>query len=459
MNILTIDELEKIYLTTAQANMNDIDISNLTDIQIKAKAVAGIGAGVALDAYRLFNASYPQNADNFGVNTQLSARGVPSQFPASPAQITVKVNILSANLSYKVNVGQLLVSDNNIIYSVVQSNPDLDYVVIDKNFPFLFLLSKNTGSNNSQKNGAVLKFIPSIVPMDKSNNPISEAIVTESIDGTDEESITHAVNRLIEVIQSPLCSSRAIDIKYLAIDPKIGVNDAIVLTNNELEYIDRDITVGVYDVGGSPISNETLNKGLLSGSNAVVFKRNINQATIDTTKKKIVAQNIIGVFPEVNTVETQALTKITNPDTPFLKITVQLQFGYTLSTNIQLDDGTFTIKQLIQREVRRAVCGQPFGASLEIDLSNGSIISSSLPISAIEQALDEALGTPTTIGTVGQYLTNRSVLVYDKVNRGYGYVATIPLSTGIPVNNNDPISWIYDISLDPNHIYSNIGVF
>lgn len=456
MTTPTIAYYEDIYLSTAKANSNTTDISEFTDIQIQAKSIAGVCAGVAQDASILFNSIYPQNSDAFGVNTQLSARGSSPQYPATPAQITCNVVGVPIDKIYYIPLSTVLYANDNSTYQIVANNPLLDYVIVTANNPALTLLSIKKGSNTLQEIGNILKFSPAIVPIDNSNNPLYTAIVTQSIDGANEESITNAVNRLINLYQVPLASSRTTDLKNIIINPAIGTNDAIVLCNNQLQYSSDLFTVGAYVVGGSPVNDELLNKGLQTGTTAQVFNRSLNSTIQQITQQKLVAQNICNLFPNTNTIATQGITTITNPATPYIKVSVGLQFGYTLSSRIQLSSGVFTLYQLIQREIRRAICSQPFGASLSVDLNDGSIQSSSIPISALEQALDEAFGTPTTIGTIGQYLTNRTVLLYDGTT--WSYNPEIALNLGIPVADNDTLKWNYDISLDPAHIYSNILV-
>jgi hypothetical protein len=79
-----------------------------------------------------------------------------------------------------------------------------------------------------------------------------------------------------------------------------------------------------------------------------------------------------------------------------------------------------------------------------------------MPTSSIEQQLDITLGTPTTNGTLGNYLQSRSVLFYNGTT--YEYRGSLPLNIGIPTISTNPIAWVYDISLTPADIYYNILV-
>jgi hypothetical protein len=244
----------------------------------------------------------------------------------------------------------------------------------------------------------------------------------------------------------------------LVIDPVAGVTDAIVLINNELVYTNatNNVNVAVFDLSGSAITDEVLNKGLLPHTTAIVFDRSVLPATYGASLQKLLNQDVCGWHPVTNTATTQSLTTNIAPNPPFIKVVVTLANGYLLTNNILSDGITLTLEQIIQREVRRAICGQPYGAVLSKDLLTGAIISSSFPTSAIEQQLDVTLGTPNTYGILGNYLLSRSVLFYNGTT--YEYKAELALNIGIPTLVANPIAWVYDVSLDPASIYYNILV-
>ena len=137
---------------------------------------------------------------------------------------------------------------------------------------------------------------------------------------------------------------------------------------------------------------------------------------------------------------------------------VVLQSGYSLSSPISLGGNTFTIEQLIQREIRRAICQQPFGATLTTDILTGEILNSQILLSAIQTQLDESLGTSLSTGTLGAYLKNRVIYIKDNTNN-YTQPASIEVILGIPTLSTGDLPWVYDISTDPDFIYPNIGVY
>ncbi len=457
INIPTQNDLEQTYLIGAQAKANtggiEIDVSQFSDYQIKAAAQAGVNAGLVQEFNRFFNNIYPQYSDAQGINLQLANGGVPGIFPASPAILTLTAVGLIALKTYSLPVGTILTAPNGATYSVISVTSDRTEVLITSDLPTFFVVSTLTGINTTQANAVVLTLSPPLFSTDLSSS-FSTATVASSVDGTNQETLANATNRLIEIEQTPLDGTRRTDFKYLAIDPANDVTDAIVLINNQLAYTDPKLNVGIFDVSGVPITDAILNLGLVSGT-AVVFSRTSSPASVDNTQTKIDAQDIIGVFANVSTVETQKLTALVGSD-PFFQITVTLQSGFSLTSEIQLEGQLFSLYKLIQREVRRSICAQPYGASLTFDLTTSAYISSTFAISAIEQQLDTALGTATTAGVLGSYLIDRTIKTWN--GSAYVYVPSITLDLGIPVADSDKLPWIYDVSTTAAKIYSNIFV-
>lgn len=454
----TYSELLQIFLAGAQAKAQSldmsIDVSEFSNYQIQGAAVAGIGSGITQDVNTQYNNVYPQYADAQGINLGLANSGIPALYPATPAILTLAGTGLVSGKTYNIPVGTIITAPNGATYSIISTTTDLTEVVITSVSNVFYAVSTLSGQNTNQNNGVSLTFIPAIISTDQSS-VLSACTVSSSVDGVNQETIANATNRLIEIKQTPLCSARATDFKYLAIDPSNNVTDAIVLIKNQLDYTDPLLNVGIFDVSGIPITDDVLNQGLFTGTTEVVFTRTSSNGSIDNTQEVMNQQDIVGVFPNVSTVSTQQITALTGSDA-FFQVTVTLQPGYSLSSEVTLDGNIFTVEQLIQKEVRRAVCAQPYGASLVQDISTGAYTSSTLAISSIEQQLDTALGTPTTIGVLGSFLLDRTILVWD--GTAYVYQSSIALTLGIPTASNGKLPWIYDISTTVGKIYSNILV-
>jgi len=454
----SIEQLQSIYLSTAAARANsaDIDISNLSDFQAKGFATASVGAGVSSDAQRLFQEALPQYSTSVGTNSQLAARGGQPQLPSSPAILTLAADGVIAGKTYLIPIGTYLTSTDKKVYTVTNPNPDATNVVITTAANVLYAQSSTNGADTSLNVGSVLTLTPPIISTDGAVNIVS-CTVTAAVNGTNEESLSSAISRLIELYQSPLDLTRGSDYKDQSIAINSGiVRDAVVLTNNQIKYTATTYNCAVFLAVNDPISDLILNAGLVTPT-AVVYSRTADAGTISTTQQHFTGQYIVGSRPNVRTLSTQALTTNADIVNPFIKCVVTLQNGYSLNSNVTIGSNVFTIKQLIQREIRRAICAQPFGATLETNINTGDILSSKLLLSAIQNQLDSALGTSNTTGTLGAYLIDRTLFIKDG-GGAYVQVASLPLALSIPTLTASDLPWVYDISLNPALIYDNIGV-
>lgn len=454
----TIAELQDTYITNAQAQVQSIDISALSDFQAKSFGTGGVGAALSLDAERLFNEIYPQYATALGVNTQLAAAGVAAQLPSSPSFLTLYANNLVAGKSYNIPLGTFITAPNRQVYKVIASTSSDTQIVISSTSNRFYATSTTNGLSTNQSTNTVLTFTPPIVATDGSTT-FNTCTVLSSVTGTDQESLSDATARLIQVKQVPLDNTRSTDYKDYVIRLNTGsVTDSVVLTNNQIKYLGSLFNCAIFLAGATKVTDEVLNKGLVTGTTPEVFTRTVNETVIESTQQNLVAQYIVGSRPKARTVVTQALTTNTNTLNPYIKCTVTLQSGYSLNSNITLGANVFTLKQLIQREIRRAVCGQEFGATLTQDILTGEITASKLLISAIQNQLDVALGTSSSTGTLGAYLVNRTIYIDTGGSGTYTQPSSLNLTLGIPTVYTGDLPWIYDISLDATLIYPNIGV-
>ncbi len=460
MIIPTIEQLQINYITYVQYSLNQQGLTDIaaesTDYNAKGFGIAGLLSRSYSDALKLFESILPQNAVSSGINNQLSVKGAPSTFPSAPAFITATVNDILPDANYNIAVGTLATGANGITYKVIAQSPNSDVIVINTVNDTLNLVSITNGVGTGAAIDALLTLQSPILPSNQPNVNVgvSTLTVTASVDGVNQEGLSNAVNRLIEVNQIPLDNTRTTDFSVLLVNPDNGVTGCQVLNSNN--WTPTTTNFGVFVLSGEPVNNEFLNKGLITNTTTEVYSRTSTQAVIDNSKKAILDQSLIGIFPYVSTVNTQYL--VTSSLTqPFFKVSVSLTDGYSLSTRVTLNSGIeLTLLQLIQREVRRAICGQPLGATLAIDYSNSQYLSSSLSISSIEQQLDVTLGTSTSAGNLGTWLKSRSVLIWNGTS--YVYQSSIPLTLGIPQTESGTLPWVYDVADVPSQIYSNISV-
>jgi hypothetical protein len=449
-------ELAQLFLESAQSKVTDIDVSDLSDFQAKGFAYGGVAAGILLDAEMLYNEALPQYASSLGVNTQLAARAAATQLAASPALLTLEAINIAAGKTYIIPTGTYITASNKNIYKIIATDSSVSEIVITPSNKILYAVSSVNGINTAQSIDALLTFTPPIISTDGTSN-ILECKVTAATDGTDQESLSIATVRLVNVYQSPLDNVRAEDYQNRALQYNDGaVTAAVALTNRQIAYTDINYNCGVFLAGGAAISNFILNQGLITGTTAVAFNRSVTTPIVNSTQEKFTNEYLVGSKPKVQSISTQGLTTNSNPANAFFKCVVTLQNGYNLSSNVTLENNVFTVKQLIQREIRRAVCGQNFGGTLSKNILTGEILSSILLISSIQNQLDITLGTSNATGTLGAYLVDRSIFVY--IGGAYTQPASIALNLGIPTNINNPLPWIYDISTTASNIYLNIEV-
>ena len=474
----TKDELKKLYIDNVVAIDSSLDVSQYSDYDNKGNVISALASDVELDTYNSYNDLIPQNASPFGVNLQLSAKKLTIQLPATQAQLNV--NILNSNITpqpptgvvvvFNINVGTILTSsvDSNVYNVINNYNNNLNYVVVDNsNNNLLYCLSQNSGSGNGQNNGSLLTLSPPITSVD-GNYTLNALSVSLSVGGSNQESEASAQERLLNAYGNPKSGgTKATDYKDLLLSNIVNnlpISDVIPLGANNLNYqSSTPINVALYLLSGDPITDSVLNQGLLPSTKEQLFSRTSLPSTIATGSSIVSNNQAIGVFSTVSTVITQILTNNTSLSTSLFLISVSLKGSYSLDTNVTLSNGVnLKISQLIQREVRRAICSQPYGANLTINNSTGAYKSSYLPISSIEQQLDSALGTGSKTGSLGWFITNREVLVYN--GNTYGYQSSIQLSLAIPnqvysasSTQNNSLGWIYDVSTVGN-IYNNISV-
>lgn len=453
----TIEELQTIYLASAQSVDQRIDISQFSDFEAKGFGTGSVGAALSIDNARLLNEAYPQYATSLGINSKLSAQGLPPQYSETPTVLTVDADTLVVGKTYNVPVGVVLTASNGQTYQVIATNYGEEFVTLTSVAPTFYAISTTDGQATNQDIGAIVTLTPPVVSTDLTQT-FNNAAVTATQPGADGESLSDATARLINVSQTPLCGTRSTDIKNLVISPTNGITDAVILTNNQIAYSGGLYNTGVFLISGTSITDAILNQGLVTGTTEVVFTRSVSPAIISSTQQFLVAQNIMGFLPVTQTVQTQGLSDTKVGTNPYFKIIVTLQNGYSLSSQITLDGNIFTLEQLIQREVRRAVCQSNYGATLTTVISTGAITASAFLISYIQQQLDATLGTGTTTGTLGAYLINRTVFVIDVTGVTYLQVSSINLALGIPTLPEDNLQWIYDINTTVGDIYDNIQV-
>ena len=480
----TADYLTNLYITLAKSVSSSVDVSQYTDFNNKAKVLAGIVAGAELDAYNQYIQTIPQYADETGVNLQLAVRGAPTTLPAT--QATIVCNVLSANITptppslvtinFNINSTYSVSSENKTKYKVTLVNGVSSTTITYPTSTTLNFICTSFGSSNVPDNSAVLPFSVPIqgVGSDSITYYLNSVTLVSGVDGIDKELPSDAQARLLNLYRSPPAGVRNNDYINIVLSANIPtVSSVFVLNANNTNILNSDANVSIFPLsGGSEVSDNLLNMGLLTNTTIQPYTRTANSSAKTSITTLLKGQDFINVFPIVLDVSTIGLVANTNVPTVTgspvagFQISVELEVGYTLQSviNIINNDGTsynLTITQLIQREVRRAICNTTLGADLTINPNTSTYTNSKFPISIIEQNLDDKLGSSSRAGTLGSFLRSRRVYVTTSSGQtstsAYQQYLYFP-DLGIPTSSTDTLKWVYDIADSGSLNYNLITV-
>lgn len=451
------------YIVAENANINP-NIPD-TDFWYKSIALSGVVVGGVADASYNYINIFPQYQAGTILSMSLANKGVPPINPATyaTATLTTGPNIPPAGFALKQGM-QLIDPVNNAVYQIRE---DYEVQPLAHNWNTIPSIATVLGAGNALTPATLLNF--SVPVIDYAGNQINNLTVVSSVDGVNQETDEQANGRLLELTRIPRGGARTTDIKYILL-PQVNIvynnnilTDVVTIPNNQ--FLNGTYNYGVFGLSGTSINDAILNQGLLSSSTYLPFNRGVDSLEISRMSNVLAVASLINSTPFVGSVATQSLPTLQGGTiTPYIKIKVSLLSGYSLSSilNIQSDIATIslTVEQLIQREVRRAICSQPFGA-LQTQSTSGQILTSNIPLSSIEQQLDYALGTSQYNGLYATILTDRQVFIYSSgsgASAVYTY-ANIALSVGIP---NPPttttLRYIYDIADNAAIGYANINV-
>lgn len=447
-NLPTADDLTQLYKDTIQAESNGTINPNIGDYNYKAIAIGGFSAGIYADFSSGYKNYFPQYTQGQALTDWLEASSLPPLQPTTYATLTLQTNPpIAVGVTLTLTSGMELTDSTTGSKYLILEN----IIVDDTNYNTIKGISNVAGVGFNLNVNAQLNFED--IPLNSLGNPVPSLYVVSSTDGTEAETENEAQQRLLNAWQIPQSGSRITDYQLYTLDanqylPNKIIVDSIVLNNNQFNN-NPDFNFAIFAVGGSPINDSVLNKGLLPATTFEQFSRTIQDLTntIAKIKQSIYVQQIINNKMWIDTVSTQIINFN-------IKIEVTLYNGFALSSNVPLADGTIlTVEQLIKRETRRAICGQPYGANQEISI-NSNILSSNIPLSTIEQRLDYTLGTYEYNGIYTTILKDRRITV--DIGSGFMY-QNIPLQVGIPApttsTTNAPLEWIYDVNS-----YNNIIV-
>lgn len=365
------NEVSDEYLKTLKNLKPEVDIKNETDNDwfIRAKVYGGVLSGMYADQRKVSNDAFPQNARREAVERHLDLYFDRTFTPAQPAVGNVKVDGVSG-LTFPA-LTDLLYDPNGNTY---RSQSD---VVLTGPTGLVPVQSVSTGQAQNLLEGAEL----SIPSPPAGFGATAEVFGGPLSDGKDLESTEEAVEAILARVRAPIAGGTRSDYEQYAQEAAASVNDV-----NVIEYYRGLGTVGIVFTAGTTDIDTAIDNG-----DAIVLVP--SAALVATVQSVVDAQNPL----------TDCLTVLAAVEEP-VDVTVRVRYqsgdGSTIPTG-----QTLTQKELVQREVRRAIYLTPIGGR-----KFGSDVTGSVIASEIEEVLDLNLSTtPHTVGEKAEILVDREV--------------------------------------------------
>lgn len=384
MITVTLTQLQQDYLTYLQSQNSKINaFAPNTYWSIQAGAMSAFFLDLYGDLQLIENSIYVQNSVGTQCDQALYANGLPARGLATYG--TISCTVTSAT--------PITIPINTVFIDSVSSNQYQNLQAIDvlDGAQVITLYAVNTGSNVIESNGATL-----------TNSALSiDVIVTGSTNGQNLESDQSCITRLLQAKQTPPAGSRTTDYFDYALESDPQVTWALVY--EDFQQIGLVNILGVFPLVGTFITEYQLNEGLLPATLFVQYSRLADPALLTTVNSYIQSQRLVGISATIGPCLTY---DITNAGVDPLELNISLVSGYSLSTILLIpsqdnNDNPITIQltveQVIQREVRRAICNQQFGATL---INNQNTITVDSLISSVNAQLSYLNGQ------IAQILTN-----------------------------------------------------
>lgn len=373
------DEVADEYLANLKVLKPNVDIS-LTDSDwwIRSRVVGGVMAGLYQDQSLISDDAFPQSARHDALASHLQTLFLaPANVfkPATPSIGTVQITgTPGASVP---DLMQMTYTPNGNTYQVPSGSGGTIPLSGIGNFS---VESIGAGQSQNLLEGAVLQIgsPPSGV------NGTATVVDGPLADGRNTETDTEAAARILARYQNPPAGGTKADYKNYAINADASVVDA-----NVIRYIFGLGTMGVIVTAGTTDIDAAINAG-----DPIV--RIPNQALLDKVLAALEAQ-----VPET--------------DCPFVIAPVEVPIDVTFKVRyvsgddntipaVQLQGQTLTQKQLVIREIQRAIYKvPPGGRSIG---GTGFVLASE-----IEEVVDQNLAnTPYVQGNITQILEDRDCL-------------------------------------------------
>lgn len=355
---VTVDSLKNSYKSYLQAENSDI---NAFAPDSAWSILAGGTAGTLLDLYYnlqlVLNSVYVQNAVGDQVDLWLYREGLPARGEETFATVSVVVT----------STTPVVIPINTIFTDAVTTNQyqNLQAFMVPDGATAITLYSTKSGSNYLESKDAILTADTIAVK------------VLNSVNGQQQESDQACINRVLTSLRAPISGARQTDYQVYALDYNTTIVTPVVTGSITIPMFISINNVGIFGLfvlGGTPITEYQLNQGLLPSTSFVTFSRALDDPTVASINDYIQSLRLVGLTIHVGT----SVTQIVATDAVPLAITISLVAGYNLNTLLTIPSQDvnnnpisvqLTVKQLVEREIRRAISNQPFGGT-EITTNN-----------------------------------------------------------------------------------------
>ena len=360
------------------------------------------------------NAIYPQNSAGYQCDSLLYARGLPGRGNTTFATI---ICIFNGATPAIITAGTMFTSSETGAQFIALST-----IAVSATNQSFMLYSNSAGGGYLESAGNTLTAGSQTVG------------VTSSTDGQNQESEQSCINRILSFDRQPSAGGRETDYQNYALQYNATLSNSVITDSIPIlgfSEVNNVSVFGLFIVGGNAaISEYQLNLGLLPSSNFVGYSRQLGTSTVTGLNNYIQSLRLVGLPIVVGSCVTATVTA----STAQLSIGVSLVSGYDLDTLITINSQDnndnpisiqLTVQQLIQREARRAICNQVYGATL----INGV---NYITIDSIRYQINTQLSAAN--GQLAQLLTNLNITNGDIV---------VPAGTSAVDPSN--VHFVYDV--------------
>jgi hypothetical protein len=324
---------------------------------IISQGIASIFLNLYANLNQVLSFLFPQNAQGDRVDQWLYKNGLPARMGLSYGFIVVEFSTIISTAIIPVNT----IFTDQKSGNTYQNLQEIDVTAITDNDVFT-LYAVNPGNTIFEPINALL-----------TNNSGDIVAVLSCNIGQTEETDQQAIYRILQAEQSPLSGARITDYAVFDIQANklvpIGfakVTDSIQIQN--FVKVNGVGKLGNFILVGQQMTEYVLNQGLLPDTDFISYSREAPQDLIDIVTNYINSIRLAGLTIITNTSKTYLITNA------FMKLIVEVTLlkGYSPTTPITIESQsennqpiqiTLSVTDLIKREIRRAICSQPYGGT------------------------------------------------------------------------------------------------